>query len=129
MSDVFVAKLSSDDGSLVWAVSGGGTAEDSGKGITVDLNGNVIVVGHSRSKYLDFWGTQNCIRILSSYSTCRRFRKRDFKPRISLSVRFCGAFSVWCYAIFEAELIDMAFSGLAVARSCGLSSSFGGQCR
>ena len=95
MSDVFVAKLSSDDGSLVWAVSGGGTGEDSGKGIAVDQNGNIIVVGHSRSKHLEFWGEQSIVCLLSSDFTRRWFWKRDFKSRIYLRVRIYRAFSVF----------------------------------
>lgn len=48
-SDAFVAKLSPDGGSLVWASYLGGTAADSARSIALDPSGNVWVAGTTLS--------------------------------------------------------------------------------
>ena len=51
-SDIYLAKLSSSTGAIVWAIKAGGTLGDNPNGITVDQAGNPIVVGR-------FSGTAN----------------------------------------------------------------------
>ena len=43
--DLFVARLSALDGSVRWALRGGGNGYDVGRGIAIDSVGNVVVVG------------------------------------------------------------------------------------
>jgi hypothetical protein len=43
--DVFVAKLDAASGAVGWAISGGGTGYDTAGGVTVDVNGDVVLVG------------------------------------------------------------------------------------
>jgi gliding motility-associated-like protein len=47
-SDIFVTKQD-PSGALIWAVRMGGTGNDDGFSITVDLNGNVLTTGHFRN--------------------------------------------------------------------------------
>jgi gliding motility-associated-like protein len=47
-SDIFVTKQNSS-GALIWAVRMGGTGNDDGFSITVDVNGSVLTTGHYRN--------------------------------------------------------------------------------
>lgn len=47
-SDIFITKQD-PSGTLIWAVRMGGTGNDDGFSITVDLNGNVLTTGHFRN--------------------------------------------------------------------------------
>jgi len=53
-SDMFVARYA-PDGNLDWALRGGGTGKDIGRGVAVDPAGNIVVAGSFR-KTADFGG-------------------------------------------------------------------------
>ncbi len=53
MSDMFLAKYD-PNGNVIWAVSAGGDDNDCGNAVTTDAQGNVIITGRFRSKYLAF---------------------------------------------------------------------------
>ena len=50
--DVFVLKQNKNNGNVIWAARAGGSGDDEGKGLSVDANGNVCVIG-------SFAGTAN----------------------------------------------------------------------
>jgi hypothetical protein len=52
-TDVFVARLDGSHGGLTWHTFFGGTGDDSGRGLTVDGNGNIYVTGNSEAT----WGS------------------------------------------------------------------------
>jgi len=53
--DAFIAKFTST-GTLVWASYYGGSADDNSTDIATDLNGNVVITGHTISSNLPVWG-------------------------------------------------------------------------
>jgi hypothetical protein len=62
--DIFVAKYSGVNGGHLWSRSGGGTGDDSAKGVAVDAAGNVVVTG-------EFNGTATIAgaSLVASYNT------------------------------------------------------------
>jgi hypothetical protein len=52
-ADVLVARLDGSHGGLTWHTFLGGTGDDSGRGLTVDGNGNIYVTGESNAT----WGS------------------------------------------------------------------------
>jgi RHS repeat-associated protein len=60
--DVFIAKLSDDGSSLIYSTYFGGKKDDDGEGIAVDSNGNVIIVGKTKSK--DDFPLENAVQAL-----------------------------------------------------------------
>ena len=63
-TNAFVAKYS-NDGTLLWTVYLGGSADDAGYGIAVDSEGNAVLTGYASSYDFtgtnsgDFWGVDN----------------------------------------------------------------------
>ena len=54
-NDLFVAKMD-DQGHFLWALSAGGTRDDVSRALTVDADGNLLVVGDFGSATLNFGG-------------------------------------------------------------------------
>ncbi len=47
--DLFITKLTSDGGAMVYSTYLGGTAQDEGRGLTINADGQVYVTGHTHS--------------------------------------------------------------------------------
>lgn len=54
--DIFIVKYNAS-GTVLWATSAGGTADDFGHGIATDNSGNVFVTGYFDSPTITFFGT------------------------------------------------------------------------
>lgn len=54
-NDLFLAQLD-DQGNFLWALSAGGTRDDVSRALTVDADGNVLIVGDFSSATLNFGG-------------------------------------------------------------------------
>lgn len=55
--DIYVAKYSGTDGSLVWVQQFGSTGFDTGRGLTIDSSGNIIMVADYTSPSIAFGST------------------------------------------------------------------------